>query len=574
MNQAFCDLLGYPESELLGKTIWDISHPEDIAKNQRLYERLKHGEPYQLEKRLIRRNGATLWVTVGTSPAPGCGWKYVGCILHCCGYHPPQTRRKSLLDSARRTLYRGTLSDTIRSLTEPSQIQTEVVHTLGAYLKASRVSYLEIAANGNLVSRARYLDGVTEVIGLLNVHQYLPDDMLAKLEAGRAITVTDVKTVLGYDLELQASLEANAIRSLVMLPVLRNEQLVAALCVEQSSAREWKNEEIRLMEETLERMQSAIERIAAEMELRESEERLRLASHAAHLCTWEMDIPDQTYKLGDNFEEVVGFSRDYLPKKSNEVTDRINVPEDLQAVREILIEAVQAHKDEVSSLQYRLIHPENEEIIWVEVNAKLVYDNEDKPQRMFGMLQNITSRRAAEQEKNQLLEREQAQRLAAEQSKLEAEQARTTAEQELTERKLAEEALGAWTDNPLAQEVRSPWLRYGMAIVATAICGSSPFTAESCGRRFCTIHYSFWGGRVQRLVRRHRASPGLRHPWLCGDFVAHPGLGAFHRPNGRQLDRTGNRPIQQRDHHCARRCHAARSAACPSERTSCGAEKA
>src|SRR4029453_12802937 len=134
----------------------------------------------------------------------------------------------------------------IRSLTESSQIQTEVVRTLGAYLKASRVSYLEIAANGNLVSRARYLDGVNDVIGLVNIHQYLPDDMLAGLEAGRAITVRDVKTILGYDSEIQASLEANAIRSLVMLPVIRNEQLVAALCVQQSSAREWKNEEVHL----------------------------------------------------------------------------------------------------------------------------------------------------------------------------------------------------------------------------------------------------------------------------------------------------------------------------------------
>ena len=50
--------------------------------------------------------------------------------------------------------------------------------------------------------------------------------------------------------------------------------------------------------------------------MRESEERLRLATQAAHLCTWEMDIPSQTYKLGDNFEDVVGFSRDYLPEKA------------------------------------------------------------------------------------------------------------------------------------------------------------------------------------------------------------------------------------------------------------------
>ena len=184
------------------------------------------------------------------------------------------------------------------------------------------------------------------------------------------------------------------------------------------------------------------------------------------------------------------------------------MPEDLQAVREILIEAVQTHRDEVPALQYRLIHPETEEIIWVEVNAKLVYDDEGKPQRMFGMLQNITGRKAAENEKNQLLEREQAQRLAAEQSKLEVEQARNTAEQELTERKLAEQALGAWTDNPLPQEVRSPWLRYGMAIVATILAVLARTLLDSVvgdfvqyTTLFAAVAFSVWyGGTGPALI--------------------------------------------------------------------------
>ena len=134
----------------------------------------------------------------------------------------------------------------------------------------------------------------------------------------------------------------------------------------------------------------------AEEKLRESEEHLRLASQAAKACTWELNIQDQSYKLGDNFAEVIGFSADILPKNSTAVSNMINVSEDLPAIREILIQAMQT-RSEVPPLQYRVVNPETEEIVWLEVNAKLVYDPKGKPHRMFGMMQNITERKRAEE---------------------------------------------------------------------------------------------------------------------------------------------------------------------------------
>ncbi len=69
VNQAFCEMLGFGESELLDKTMWQITHEDDIEENKRLYNRLMvEGTPFQLEKRLIRRDGSTLWVTVSVSP--------------------------------------------------------------------------------------------------------------------------------------------------------------------------------------------------------------------------------------------------------------------------------------------------------------------------------------------------------------------------------------------------------------------------------------------------------------------------------------------------------------------------
>src|SRR2546421_5053527 len=68
-NQKFCSMLGYKERELLGKTIFEITHPGDLAESKQLFHRIvRKAEPYQLEKRYRRKDGSTLWVSVSASP--------------------------------------------------------------------------------------------------------------------------------------------------------------------------------------------------------------------------------------------------------------------------------------------------------------------------------------------------------------------------------------------------------------------------------------------------------------------------------------------------------------------------
>lgn len=69
VNQAFCEMLGYTESELVGETIWKFTHSEDLEESRRLFERLyERGKPFQLEERFVRRDGSVLWVNASGSP--------------------------------------------------------------------------------------------------------------------------------------------------------------------------------------------------------------------------------------------------------------------------------------------------------------------------------------------------------------------------------------------------------------------------------------------------------------------------------------------------------------------------
>jgi len=68
-NQKLCSMLGYKERELVGKTIFEITHPGDLAESKRLFHRIvRKAEPYQLDKRYRRKDGSSLWVSVSASP--------------------------------------------------------------------------------------------------------------------------------------------------------------------------------------------------------------------------------------------------------------------------------------------------------------------------------------------------------------------------------------------------------------------------------------------------------------------------------------------------------------------------
>jgi two-component system cell cycle sensor histidine kinase/response regulator CckA len=62
-------MLGYSEHELAGLTLWDVTHPDDLATDGEGLERLGHGETrrYTAEKRYLRKSGGSLWAEIAVS---------------------------------------------------------------------------------------------------------------------------------------------------------------------------------------------------------------------------------------------------------------------------------------------------------------------------------------------------------------------------------------------------------------------------------------------------------------------------------------------------------------------------
>lgn len=66
VNQAFCDMLGYTERDLLARTLAEITHPEDVDALAALTAHTADGQParYQVEQRYLKKSREILWAEV------------------------------------------------------------------------------------------------------------------------------------------------------------------------------------------------------------------------------------------------------------------------------------------------------------------------------------------------------------------------------------------------------------------------------------------------------------------------------------------------------------------------------
>ncbi len=79
-NAAFQKMLGYGAAELENMNISDFTHPEDMAREGKLYQEMLERKrmQYQIEKRMIAKGGREFWVRLNVSPVQTSGSQRLG----------------------------------------------------------------------------------------------------------------------------------------------------------------------------------------------------------------------------------------------------------------------------------------------------------------------------------------------------------------------------------------------------------------------------------------------------------------------------------------------------------------
>lgn len=126
VNRAMSDLLGYSEAELMRLTFQDITHPDDLAEDMALVEKLLagNGHAYTMEKRYFHKDGHTIWALLNVflvRNQDGAPRYFISQIVDF-------TERKRAAEALRHSQKR--LSDILQAASEVSVISTDPEGTI------------------------------------------------------------------------------------------------------------------------------------------------------------------------------------------------------------------------------------------------------------------------------------------------------------------------------------------------------------------------------------------------------------------------------------------------------------
>jgi signal transduction histidine kinase/ActR/RegA family two-component response regulator len=299
--------------------------------------------------------------------------------------------------------FRVSLSDALRSLADPLDIKAIASRVLGEYLRANRVAYFEVRGADYVVEQD-YVNGVEALAGSYSIDSFGPE-LLAAYRTGRAVAAADIAADPHLSAEQRAAYAAIQIGAYIGIPLLKSGEFVAGLAVHSAEPRAWRPDEITLAEEVAERTWAAVERARAEAALRRSEARFRTLISASSNMLYRMNADwSEMYELqgGNLIAEAAEPKRDWMESYIH--------PDDQPRVLAAIREAI-AHK-RFFEVEHRVRQVDGT-VGWTYSRAVPLLNSAGNIIEWFGEARDISDRKQAQAEQEQLLASEQAAREAA-----------------------------------------------------------------------------------------------------------------------------------------------------------------
>jgi signal transduction histidine kinase/DNA-binding response OmpR family regulator len=163
--------------------------------------------------------------------------------------------------------FRITLSDTLRALDDPSEIQQTACRMVVDQLGADRARYVELdEATKQFVTKVEYNAGeMSGALGRYSMADYAP--LADAIHAGHRLVISDTQTD-PFVAPIRDRLAALNIGAQLVIPLMRDGLSVAAFAVHQQKPRGWTDEDVAIAEESAGRAWAEVTRARAETGLR------------------------------------------------------------------------------------------------------------------------------------------------------------------------------------------------------------------------------------------------------------------------------------------------------------------
>ncbi len=223
-------------------------------------------------------DGRTLRIVA--TAAPVLNGDEVHGALDCWQNVPAEIQAGAVLrESEGRQAFLLRLSDALRPLSDPIEVQAAAARILAEHLDLDRVAYFEVDGDEYVTVRD-HTRSVPSVVGRYPL-EWFGARLLAVYRSGATAVSEDIEADPGLSREETANYAALRIRAYVAVPLVKAGAFVAGLAVHTVAPRAWTPGEIALVEATAERTWAAVEQAQAEAALRQREQLLRGIFRAA-----------------------------------------------------------------------------------------------------------------------------------------------------------------------------------------------------------------------------------------------------------------------------------------------------
>jgi diguanylate cyclase (GGDEF)-like protein/PAS domain S-box-containing protein len=355
-NRVFAELAGYPLEEVIGFTHIETTLPEDRAVIAASLEDVYSGkiDTFNYERRLLRKDGSTIWVRVNVRMINDeQGRPQEGILIY-----EDITGRKQAEEALRQS------EEQFRLLYENAPVGIAHIDLSGVCTFANRKL-------GEIVG---YPPG--EVIGLSYLDVTPPDErdiskeLMAKLLSGEIETSNRERRVLRKD-----------------------------------GSTVWVRQTAGTVHDSLGKPQCGIamfeditERKQAEESLRQSEEKFRATFEHAPLGIAECSVDGRFIEGNSKLVEILGYTKDEIAHLTvRDVTHPSEVEQSLENLQKLATGEADTYV-----MEKRYIRKDRS-IVWVNVTASLAPIH-DKPQHLIVAVEDITARRKAEEDLKRAIE--------------------------------------------------------------------------------------------------------------------------------------------------------------------------
>ncbi|WP_121114434.1 PAS domain-containing protein [Croceibacterium ferulae] len=231
---------------------------------------------YDVEYRTIgKEDGLIRWVAAkgrGIFAADGRCLRVVGTAIDVT------TRKQAsqaLRQSEARLRFLRTLDEGLQNATDAPAAMAAAAALLARQLDASRCAYADVDADSDrFIIRNDYTaPGIASSTGIYSLDLF-GSRAVANMHGGHTLVVRDVLRELAAG-DGQDMFRSIGIDAIICCPLVKDGRLVAMMAVHQDRPRDWREDEVALVEAAVERCWAHVQRIGAEARLRESEDRYR-----------------------------------------------------------------------------------------------------------------------------------------------------------------------------------------------------------------------------------------------------------------------------------------------------------